>query len=70
MIDLADEEDENFPQSRQIKRQKRMSPEVEELRSYDDPCLPGECANGTVCLNGTCQCSSGFVLKVCFGKSL
>jgi hypothetical protein len=54
MIDLADEEDaEDAPQSREIKRQKRMSPEVEETRLNDDSCL-----------NGTCECSSGFVLKV------
>ncbi|KAI6190808.1 hypothetical protein M3Y97_00158700 [Aphelenchoides bicaudatus] len=66
MIDLADEESpvDFVPQSREIKRQKRMSPEVEEIRFYDESCTSDEaCTNGSVCINKTCQCKPGFVLK-------
>lgn len=72
LIDLTTDDDDQFagfPQSAEIKRQKRMSPEALDVkaRQMGESCSSNDiCLNGSLCLNGKCSCPNGFVAKVGF----
>lgn len=71
MINLAtaDEDQDMFPKSVEIKRLRRMSPPEGPVnvgaRQRGESCANGDiCLSGTSCINGACQCPKGFIPKV------